>query len=186
MNPPPIIAANIEQFTGRIWLLPKVLEWYERTDERILLVTGGPGTGKSMIMAWLAGFGPLPDDATARQQLTRIRSEIKATHFCVAASGSTAPKALAGNLAEQLTRKVPGFADALAESLAELVTIKTIQEAETLEAGASMTGVQIGTLNLAGLGEELSFNRTLREPLQILYKNGFSERLLLLVDALDE
>ena len=186
VNLPPTVAARIEQFTGRTWLLPEVLDWYERDHERILLVSGGPGTGKSMIMAWLAGHGPEPDDATAREQLGQIRAEVKAAHFCVAASGSTAPKALAQNLAEQLTRNVPGFADALAESLAELVTIKTIQEAETLESGASMTGVQIGTLNLSGLGEELSFNRTLREPLQKLYEYGHDEPVLLLVDALDE
>jgi hypothetical protein len=182
----PRIQENIDQFIGRTWLLPKVLDWYGGNQGRILLLTGGPGTGKSMIMAWLAGFGPLPDAATARAQLGQIRSQVKAAHFCIAASGTTAPKALAQNLAEQLTRQVPGFADALAASLAELVTITPIQTVGRMERGASMTGVQIGTLNLSGLGEELSFNRTLREPLQKLYQNGYDKPLLLLVDALDE
>jgi WD40 repeat protein len=183
---PPAIAANIEQFTGRTWLLPKVLDWYGGNQERMLLVTGGPGTGKSMIMAWLAGHGPMPEDATAHEQLAQIRAQVKATHFCIAASGTTAPKALAQNLAQQLTRNVPGFADALTASLADLVTITPVQKVEKMERGASLTGVQIGTLNLAGLGEELSFNRTLREPLKTLYQNGHDKPLLILVDALDE
>ena len=123
INLPPTIARNIDQFTGRAWLLPRVLEWYERNDERILLITGGPGTGKSMIMAWLAGRGPWPENATERQQLEQLRAQVKASYFCVADSGSTALRALAQSLAEQLTRNVPGFADALTASLADLVTI---------------------------------------------------------------
>jgi SpoVK/Ycf46/Vps4 family AAA+-type ATPase len=59
---PEKINKYIDQFTGRTWVLPKILEWYEKTSERLLLITGDPGTGKSMVTAWLAGSGPLPDD----------------------------------------------------------------------------------------------------------------------------
>lgn len=186
MKLPSRIQENIEQFTGRIWLLPEVLDWVAAKQQRIFLLADGPGTGKSMIMAWLAGHGPLPDDAAARQQLAQIRAQVKAAHFCIAASGETAPRALAQNLAQQLTRNVPGFAEALKASLAELVRIEGVAKAGTAAAGAALTGVQIGTLNLAGLGEELSFNRTLREPLKALCENGYDEPLLLLVDAMDE
>jgi predicted ATPase len=41
-----------------------LLEWWDdHKDERIFLLTGGPGTGKSMILAWLAGFGPEGSEA---------------------------------------------------------------------------------------------------------------------------
>ena len=57
---PKTIADNIKYFTGRTWLLPILLKWFEKSDQRMFILTGGPGTGKSMIMAWLAGRGPSP------------------------------------------------------------------------------------------------------------------------------
>jgi hypothetical protein len=95
---PKTIAANIAHFTGRTWLLPPILEWFENSNNRIFILTGEPGTGKSALMAWLAGGGPWPADAHDRSQLEYIRSLVKATHFCVAASGSTSPKAFAQNI----------------------------------------------------------------------------------------
>ena len=66
---PVAIAANIKYFTGRKWLLPRLLSWLEQSSDRVFLLTGGPGTGKSMVMAWLAGAGPIPTDPTAQSQL---------------------------------------------------------------------------------------------------------------------
>jgi hypothetical protein len=63
---PKHVAENIDRFTGRTWLLPRILEWWDHSDERLLLMTGGPGTGKSMILAWLSDFGPQLQDATAQ------------------------------------------------------------------------------------------------------------------------
>ena len=98
---PKPIADNIEHFTGRTWLFPTLLDWFEKSDERMFILTGGPGTGKSMIMAWLSGAGPSPTDTTAQRQLEKIRSHVKATHFCIAASGTTAPKAFAQPSAQE-------------------------------------------------------------------------------------
>jgi hypothetical protein len=50
---PKPIAENIEHFTGRTWLLPTLLEWLEKSDERMFILSGEPGTGKSMNIAWL-------------------------------------------------------------------------------------------------------------------------------------
>jgi hypothetical protein len=152
----------------------------------MFILTGGPGTGKSMIMAWLAGRGPMPVEAEARQQLEQLGTWVKAVHFCVAASGSTDPKELARQMAGQLTRKVPGFGLALAATLGDQVKIATEQHVGRVEKGGSFTGVYIANLNLSGLSEELSFNRILRDPLKRLYEDGYEEPMLLLVDALDE
>ena len=129
---PSTIAANIDRFTGRTWLLPPLLDWLEQRDQRIFLLTGGPGTGKSMIMAWLAGHGPAPADVKHAEQLgSGCAARIKAVHFCVAASGSTDPKELARQMAEQLTRNVPGFGQALAATMGDQVQIVVEQHDRT-------------------------------------------------------
>src|SRR5262249_38247436 len=95
-------AGNMDRFTGRVWLLPKLLDWWDNTKERIFLLTGAPGTGKSMFVAWLAGFGPRPQDPLSSEQLSRLRALVKAAHFCQAASGEITPKVFTENIANQL------------------------------------------------------------------------------------
>jgi len=60
------VAESIGRFTGRAWLLPRLAQWWDRSDERLFLLTGGPGTGKSMILAWLDGHGPGPAQPAAQ------------------------------------------------------------------------------------------------------------------------
>jgi hypothetical protein len=55
-----------------------------------------------------------------------------------------------------------------------------------VEAGAQVKGISIDKLDLGALGDEVSFDRTLREPLNKLYQSGYSEPIVLLVDSLDE
>ena len=183
---PLLVAANIEQFTGRTWVLPQMLDWYRQSNERILLLTGGPGSGKSVVMAWLAGYGPDPDEPEARVQLSLVREQVKALHFCQAASQNITPQAFAESMANQLTRNVKGFGDALAATLVERVQVFGTARACRAEAGASLTGVHIGRIDLGALGDELSFDRALTQPLKKLYANGREQPMLLLVDALDE
>ncbi|MDD5266654.1 MAG: hypothetical protein PHO08_05945 [Methylococcales bacterium] len=183
---PQRLVATVDSFTGRRWLLPLICEWFEHTHERVFLLTGEPGAGKSMVAAWLAGYGPVPADSTSKTQLAYIRASIKAVHFCVWASGSTAPSACAENIANQLTRQVPGFADALAASLKDRVQIMGAVYANEINAGSSVTGVHIENLNLAALSQEDSFDLALRNPLKNLYAKGYSQPMILLIDALDE
>lgn len=46
--------------------------------------------------------------------------------------------------------------------------------------------VTIGWIDLSALGDELTFERVLTDPLRELYASGYSESILLLADALDE
>jgi hypothetical protein len=177
------VAESIDQFTGRTWLLPKLLEWWDQSDERLFLLTGSPGTGKSMILAWLAGFGPEPPDSVAAEQLNRLRKVVKAAHFCQASSRNITAQAFAESIANQLTGTVKGFADVLAATLAERVQITA---AQTIGAEPSITRVSIGRIDLGTLGDEVSFDRAFTQPLKKLYASGYSEPMLLLVDALDE
>src|SRR5262245_45220776 len=182
---PQLVVRNIERFTGRTWLLPKVLDWWGQSDERLFLLAGGPGTGKSMIVAWLAGQGPLPEDPTARRHLNSVRSVVKAAHFCQADSRNITPQAFAESVANQLTSTVSGFGEALAATLADRVSIVGTAQAGTAATGRRLTGVAIGRIDLGALGIE-GFDRAFTQPLKKLYESGDAEPMLLLVDALDE
>lgn len=183
---PRLVASNIDHFTGRAWLLPTLLDWYEHGDERMFLLTGGPGTGKSMIVAWLAGHGPTPEVVEARAQLEQLRKQVAAVHFCMAASRNLSPQAFATNIVNQLTRNITGFGDALAAMLTERVQINVTQNADTVESGSTVTGVSIGRLDLNALGDEQSFDCAISQPLKRLYEDGHDQPMLLLIDALDE
>ncbi|MDD5266651.1 MAG: hypothetical protein PHO08_05930 [Methylococcales bacterium] len=185
-NLPELVSKNIDRFTGRAWLLPKLLGWWDNNDERLFLLTGDPGTGKSMILAWLAGFGSEPEDPTTHAQLVRLREVVKAAHFCQASTRNTSPQAFAENIANQLTSSVTGFADALTATLAERVQITATQAVGTITNGGTATNVAIGRIDLAAMGDELSFDRAFTLPLKKMYARGHSEPMLLMVDALDE
>ena len=52
------IAALVEGFTGRLWLLEALETWRTRDfDSRLFWISGAPGIGKSAFAAWLAHFG---------------------------------------------------------------------------------------------------------------------------------
>jgi hypothetical protein len=180
---PQNITARIDQFVGRTWLLPEILRWWSHGSARTLLVTGAPGTGKSMLMAWLAGFGPPPESELDRGQLAQLRSAVKAIHFCQAASRNITPRAFAQGIANQLSRSVDGFADALAATN-EHIRITGTAQAENVS--GVLAGVFISNLHVGDSTDEVSFDRNLVEPLKALYAKGYSEPMLLLVDALDE
>ena len=184
---PERVAKNIDQFSGREWLISEVYAWWVgRPETRYFLLTGGPGTGKSMITAWLAGYGPELNPAAAREQRALLSSAVRAVYFCRAETRNLSPKVCAESLANQLTNTVPGFAEALATTLEDRVHIVGSAQAGAADAGARVTGVAIDHLELSSLGDELSFDRAFSEPLRQLYENGYAEPMLLLIDALDE
>jgi WD40 repeat protein len=180
---PHSVAQNIHRFTGRTWVLPPLRSWLA-SDQRIFIIKGAPGTGKSMLLAWLAGYGPPPENAADKRMLGAIRDAVRAVHFCVAATGSVDPRILVNAVARQLTDTLPGFGDALLATAAERVAITA--EVKTGDVYGSVTGVHIEHLDLHGLSGEASFNRILRTPLQQLYAYQDPGPLLILIDALDE
>jgi hypothetical protein len=181
---PKRVAENIGLFSGRTWLLPKLLEWWEQSHERIFLLTGGPGTGKTMVVAWLAGFGSEPEDASAQSQLARLRRAVKAAHFCESTSLNT-PRLFAESVANQLANAVTGYREALESILEDRVQIIGSAQAGTAVAGSMLIGVDV-TLNLGTVGDEFGFDQAFVRPLRKLYEGGYAEPMLLLVDALNE
>src|SRR5262249_3762462 len=154
---------------------------------RLFLIVGKPGSGKSMVSAWLGGDGPAPPDSGAADMLQRVRDSVGAVHFCRATSFNS-PRDFAQNVAEQLARVVDNFATHVESSLsdrAKLISINSTVTAGTAASGSRLTGVELH-LELGSLTDDPSFDRVLRAPLKSLYAAGYSKRLLIIVDALDE
>jgi hypothetical protein len=183
---PDKVNKRIAEFSGRAWILPQLVDWFENRYERHFLITGEPGTGKSMLVAWLAGHGPVPQDPAQRQDMERLRQQVGGAHFCEFNTGSTSAAALAANLAQQLANCIPAFQKALLETLSERVVFAPHQEIGEVTDHSQAIGMQIDRLDLSGLDEQFSFDRALRFPLIKLYQQGYQKRLMLMVDALDE
>jgi len=176
---------GVADFRGRAWLPAQILDWWDNRSERLLLLTGGPGTGKSMVAAWLAGYGPEPADLTARSELRRLRNLVKGTHFCSAIDTvNNSPKGMADNLARQLTANLPKFSEALLTQVGSNLSLTTDQQ--VVNNYGSITGVAIESLDLGGLLDEPSFLVALLNPLIEYFKIPTHEPLLLMMDGLDE
>jgi hypothetical protein len=183
---PEKVNKRIAEFTGRAWVLPRLLDWLENGYDRHFLITGEPGTGKSMLAAWLAGHGPMPENSEQSKELKQLRQRVGAAHFCVFNTGAASAAALAANLAQQLANHIPEFQQVLLETLSERVVFAPHQEIGQVTDHSQVVALQIERLDLSGLDEQFSFDRALRFPLIKLYQKGFSMPLLLVVDALDE
>lgn len=184
---PTLVTKNIPHFTGRDWLLPVLLDWLDKSSERVFLLIGQPGSGKTSLTAWLAGAGPLPAKSESRAQLDAIRQRVNAVHFCSSGTGRADPRNMARSIASQLTETVPPFGKALAATVVDRVEIRGEATVKgDVGADALITAVNIRSLTLDHLGGLESFNRVLRDPLRELYANGFDQPILLLVDSLDE
>ncbi len=180
---PAHVAEAVTHFSGRSWMLPEILDWYQQSDKRLLLITGMPGTGKSMVAAWLAGFGNLPPQGKDQADLKHIRELITAAFFCRADSYENSPMEMGNQLARQTAEKLPReFAEALVNLGGKRINITFGK----VEAGAKATAVVVKRLDLSGLLDEPAFDLALLKPLRELEDSGLSVPALFLVDALDE
>jgi hypothetical protein len=179
---PKDIADRALGFSGRKWVVDEVVAWLSREHQRFLLITGEPGSGKSAIAAWLAGTGS-PSPGTG-PNLERIRDSWSAVHFCVAEDkkGSLDPVAFTQSVVRQLADRYTEFATAALDKYG--ATFRVEQHAK--ENRGTMVAVHINTLILGGVNAQGVYNRALREPLDEWLSNNPNQRLLILVDALDE
>ena len=180
---PARVRPYIKEFTGRTWILPKLAAWLdsEKTDEtkRFFMLQADPGAGKSMLMAWLAGHGPMPENPEHAALLRKIRKHVRGTHFFVAKSRNTTPLSLAQNLANQLGNTIPGYAQALEFSLRYQTQVTININVETNL--GSITGIERAHFDSSGQSFDLLFYHPLTQLL-----DDSKEKILLLVDALDE
>lgn len=90
---PDSVARRAERFVGRKRTLHAIASWLDEPpgSRPWFVVVGGPGTGKSALLAWLAGSGPPPDDPIAATERDRVSQAVVTTHFCDADGGRAAP-----------------------------------------------------------------------------------------------
>ena len=120
-----------------------------------------------MILAWLAGFGPLPLDADARNRTGALARGGESGAF-LSVERETHRRLFAESIANQLANTVNGFPEALNPSLRTGCSIVGTAQADSAAAGSTLTGVAI-RLSLGALGDELSFDRAFVRPLKKLY-----------------
>jgi hypothetical protein len=181
-----LIATKTEGFVGRDWVFKRINDWLASpAPERVFLLAGGPGTGKSAIAARLAQFSDGTEEATACPELRK--GWLAYYHFCQAGRDSTiAPIAFVESLSGALANKYKAtFGEALRNSGEKQIVINAPVNAGTVTGGARVTGVEIGEINveIRGINSRPMFYSAVRGPLQAVPAD---QRIVILVDSLDE
>ena len=171
-----------ERFVGRQWVLSHIGEWIADTGGNALLVTGPPGSGKSAIAAELVKL-------SSRGRKERPESPIPPGflmyhHFCQARDGrSLNPFRFLEGLAATLVDRIEGLVPYLIEHSIPGVALESSINIQHASAGAQVTGIAIGALQINGLAPRLAFEQMIARPLEELQVR---RPLIVLIDALDE
>ncbi len=152
-------------FVERRRTVEQIKEWL-KTSERVLLITGGAGTGKTALISgidsrWKPQWGP----------------RVHATHYCQANRPFSAdPVRVFASLAGQLARRLPGYA-AVARSM-RLAHDPLATEDPVVAASNAI---------LDSAGPQAAYDRTLHDPFEVLASTGrLLHDVLVVVDGLDE
>ena len=174
--------ARSVDFFERSWVLDGLDDRLAESDERVVLLTGPPGAGKTAIAARIMQIsqGGAPDGGRRH-----IRAgAVAAAHFCRARDDRTLdPLRWVAAVVSELGRRIPGYAAALVAGAEPGLSIVGHATAETAATDATVAGVLVNQLNLGHLGPRVAFERRVVAPLEQV---GPGEPLLLVVDGLDE
>jgi tetratricopeptide (TPR) repeat protein len=91
----PDIARHYAGFMDRAWVTRELAQWLEVGRDRLLLLVGEPGVGKSAIAAWLC----------------MTRAEVIGVHFCGGQDRARHAYELVASLVAQLHARLPGYAE---------------------------------------------------------------------------
>ena len=155
------------RFVGREWLLTKIDEYLRQKEGNYLVITGEPGIGKSAVAA----------------RLIQVR-KIHAHYFCTALEGGKLdPSTFCASLSNQLALRLIGFSDHIVEQTSKRITGE-VKIGEM--AGGTAYGVFINQLIVQSKSASDAFQTLVRNPLANWCSAHKDEKVVLLVDALDE
>ena len=157
------IGARLEGFVGREWLKAQV-DARRTKGQRLIWITGGPGTGKSAFAAWLA---------------TWHRSHAIAINLCEMGSAArNTPARVIATIAFQLARRIPDYRTHLLAALDQWHQ----GASGAIEANLAAIITRLTTTDPNDL-----FDALLSDPLGRAIDGGQShDPYLLLLDGLDE
>lgn len=166
INFTPYITDHTLGFTGREWVMQRIQAWIAAPDApRLFVLTGEPGAGKSALAARLVQNG-----------------KTQAHHFCIARQASTVDPLTFTRLLSLQLAALDGFAVQLLEE-ARIHLHINIQVGENY---GQIIGVQIENLIVKAPSSVEAFNLTVVSPLVKLSSDHLPEKVLILVDGLDE
>ncbi|MEA2825803.1 MAG: hypothetical protein QOG43_242 [Actinomycetota bacterium] len=183
MRIPAAIAQKAAGLVGREWALAQVAEWLGSGSERLFLLTGEPGAGKSVLAGWLAGAGPEPADEPVAAALDRVRGTWSAACFCMTRGQDGAditPAWFVTSLAKQLSARHPAFADAFLRVNAP----ELIHQEVTANEGTVIG--HIGDLEVKLPDARDRYAQGVVEPLRAMAEAHADQIFAILVDGVDE
>jgi WD40 repeat protein len=182
------ISDHTKDFTGREWVFDKIDAWLaDPAAASVFLLVGGPGTGKSAILARLTQFSLGQASADGCAQLAP--GFLAYYHFCQAQHDATLnPLRFVEALSLALANRYQSFAKALYELKQgdTQITINANQNVTTAADGTQISNVVIQNLNVGSVSARVAFDQVVRRPLEVLCQKGFQEPIVVLVDSLDE
>lgn len=178
------ISEKTKDFVGRGWLFLQIRDWLsDPNGSRYFLITGKAGTGKSATAArlWEISEGVIINPFLKPGFL-------KAIHVFVSRGiGSTDPRLFPKSLAKQLIYNVDGFATELIKSSSD-DGIKNLNISSEIKNSIAkeITGINIENLNTNNASPLVLFNKFVLEPLKYIIQKNPYEKIVFLIDALDE
>jgi hypothetical protein len=173
-------------FMARPKLASAFNRWLQDTSApRFCWITGGPGSGKTAIAAWLCqvsnGAAPHPQDQDGLPS-----KFLQAYFFCSARDIAWIdPFSFTDTLAEQLAA-LPQYASSLVSSGGPSFILKIDQQVSSVTGGSQVIGIANLSLDLSGLSAEDAFNRAVVSPLHDMLAKGYQQPIIMLVDGLHE
>lgn len=179
---PPDVAGRLADFTGRRWALRRIAAWRHASTSPSLLITAGPGGGKTALA------GRLLQVSAGTVRIPGVSGEdcrIDAANFCDQRTfASVDPVRVLERLGDQLAETVPGYGAQLLSAAGRSTGNITVRQRVPAMPGA-VVSVQGVVINLGDRNPRRAYDEIIRRPLQRLRQGGGGD-VVILIDALNE